>query len=59
MCAQCMASAATIAAGATGLRAWLAAARLRWVTPQRLKWATGALMTVAVVLAGVGIGSPQ
>lgn len=51
-----MASAATVAAGATGLRAWLAAAQFRWVTPLRLKRLTVALFTVAFALVGVGVG---
>ena len=56
MCAQCMAGAATVAAGATGLRAWLAAARFRWVTPARLKRLTVALLAVAAALVSVGVG---
>lgn len=56
MCAQCMASAATVAAGATGLRAWLAAARFRWVTPVRLKRLTAGLLAVAVAIVSVGAG---
>jgi hypothetical protein len=56
MCAQCMATAATVAAGATGLRAWLAARQFDWMTPVRLKRLTAALLTVAFALAAVGIG---
>ncbi len=56
MCAQCMASAATVAAGATGLRAWLAATSYSWVTPIRLRRLTAALLTVSVLIAGVGVG---
>jgi hypothetical protein len=56
MCAQCMASAATAVAGATGIRAWLAARGYAWVTPRRLRFMTGALLTVAVVAAGIGLG---
>ena len=55
MCAQCMAGAATVAAGASGLRAWLAAAGFRWVTPLRLKRLTAALFAVAILIAGVGV----
>ena len=56
MCAQCMASAATVAAGATGLRAWLAATQYQWVTPVRLKRLTAGLLTVALALVAVGGG---
>jgi hypothetical protein len=56
MCAQCMASAATVAAGATGLRAWLAASAFSWMTPVRLKRVTVALLAVAFAIAAVGIG---
>lgn len=51
-----MAGAATVAAGATGLRAWLAAARFRWMTPVRLKRLTTGLLAVAVIIASVGLG---
>lgn len=50
-----MASAATVAAGATGVRSWLAAARYSWVTPVRLKRLTAVLMTFAFAIASVGI----
>jgi len=50
-----MASAATVAAGATGIRSWLAAARYSWVTPVRLKRMTVVLLAIAIVIASVGI----
>ena len=56
MCAQCMASAATVVAGATGIRSWLGAARYSWVTPLRLKRLTAGLLSVSVLIAGVGVG---
>jgi hypothetical protein len=56
MCAQCMATAATAVAGATGIRAWLAARGFSWVTPRRLRLMTGTLLAVAVVMAAVGLG---
>jgi hypothetical protein len=56
MCAQCMATAATAAAGASGLRAWLAARGFSWVTPRRLRWITGTLLAFAFVMAAVGLG---
>ena len=56
MCAQCMAGVATVAAGATGLRAWLATAGFRWMTPLLLKRLTMALLTIAFALATVRVG---
>jgi hypothetical protein len=56
MCAQCMATAATAAAGATGLRAWLSARGFAWVTPRRLRFITGALIAVAIAATAVGSG---
>jgi hypothetical protein len=53
MCAQCMAGAATAAAAASGIRAYVAARRPSWLTPARLRRASGALIAVAVVGAGV------
>jgi hypothetical protein len=49
MCAQCMVSAATAVASATGVRAWLAARDPHWLTPTRLRWVTRGLMVAAVV----------
>lgn len=51
MCAQCMATASVAAAGATGLRAWLATRGWTWLTPQRLRRATFALLAVGLVVA--------
>jgi hypothetical protein len=51
-----MATAATVAAGATGTRAWLAAHGFAWVTPRRLRWITGTLFAVALAIAAVGSG---
>jgi hypothetical protein len=56
MCAQCMATAATAVAGATGIRAWLAARSPGWLTPTRLRFISAALLAVAVVAAAVGVG---
>jgi hypothetical protein len=53
MCAQYMATAA--AAGAIGLRAWLAT-RSWWLTPPRLRRATAAILFCALVLAATGSG---
>jgi hypothetical protein len=57
MCAQCMAAAATAAAGATGIRAWLATRGWSWLTPQRLRRATAALFAVALVAAATLSGA--
>jgi hypothetical protein len=56
MCAQCMAMAATATAGATGMRAWLAARRPRGLTDAWLRRATAGLIAVALVLAATGSG---
>jgi hypothetical protein len=53
MCAQCMATAVTATAAATGLRAWAAARRPAWLTEPRLKALTVALLSVAVLAAGI------
>lgn len=56
MCAQCMAVATTVAAGATGLRAWLATRGWSWLTPTRLRRATAGILVVAVMLSATGSG---
>lgn len=55
MCVQCAMGAAAAAAGATGMRAWLAARAGPWFTPRRRKAVTGVLI-VAGVLAGGLVG---
>jgi hypothetical protein len=57
MCAQCMAAAATAAAGATGIRAWLATRGWAWLTPLRLRRATIGLLVVALGAAATLSGS--
>ena len=57
MCAQCMMAATTAAAGATGIRAWLATRRFRWLTPRRMRFASIALIGVALVAASLGLGA--
>ncbi len=53
-----MAAAATAAAGATGIRAWLATRGWAWLTPLRLRRATIGLLVVALgaaaTLSGAG-----
>jgi hypothetical protein len=56
MCAQCMATAATATAAATGIRAWAAARSPAWLTSRRLRALTVALIAVAFVAAAVGSG---
>lgn len=56
VCAQCMTTAVTAGAAATGLRAWAAARSPVWLTPRRLRWATIALLTVALSVTAVGSG---
>lgn len=48
MCAQCMTTAAVAAAGASGVRAWLATRRWAWVTPSRLRMVTAGLALTAI-----------
>jgi hypothetical protein len=52
MCAGCV---MTAAAGATGIRSWLAARGFTWMTPARLKRATVALLVAAFGISSVGI----
>jgi hypothetical protein len=51
-----MAAAATAAAGASGLRAWVAARGFSWVTPRRLRWMTASLLALALTFAAIGFG---
>jgi hypothetical protein len=45
----------TAAAGATGLRSWLAARGFTWMTPARLKRVTLALFVAAFGVSSIGI----
>lgn len=56
MCAQCMAGAATAAAAATGLRAWLATRGFAWLTPARLRRVSAGIIVTAAIFAGAGFG---
>ena len=56
MCAQCMATAATATAAATGVRAWAAARSPDWLTAGRLRAVTVMLIAIAVMAAAVGSG---
>jgi hypothetical protein len=57
MCAQCMATATVAAAGATGIRAWLATRGWSWLTPLRMRRATIALLAVALGVTATLSGS--
>jgi hypothetical protein len=52
MCMQCMATAMTAGAAATGMRAWIASHTPHWMTPRRLKMTTAAILAVGVLVAG-------
>lgn len=56
MCAQCMTTAAVAVGAAGGLRAWLATRRRGWLTERRLRSATVVLLSLAVIVAGIGLG---
>jgi hypothetical protein len=56
MCAQCMATAATATAAATGVRAWAAARSPAWLTAGRLRALTVTLIAIAMTAAAVGSG---
>ena len=52
---QCMATAMTSGAAATGMRAWLATRSPTWMTPRRLKAATAAILACGVLAAGTHV----
>jgi hypothetical protein len=52
MCAACAIAAA---AGASGMRSWLAAHHLTWLTPRRMRIATTALLVAAGLVSSVGL----
>jgi hypothetical protein len=53
MCMQCVGYAATAVGAAGGLRSWLAARQPAWLTARTLRLATAALLTLAVLAAGI------
>lgn len=57
MCVQCMLTATTAGAAATGARSWLATRDYRWLTPRRLRRATAAIMLVALCVVAAGPAS--
>jgi hypothetical protein len=56
MCAQCAAIAATAVGTASGLRAWIRSRGAGRLTPVGLRVITIALLTIAVLVSGVGLG---
>jgi hypothetical protein len=56
MCTQCVATAMTAAATATGARAYMAHRRFAWLTPTRLRRITSGLIGGAVLASAVAIG---
>lgn len=57
MCVQCMMTAMTSVAAASGTRSWLAQRRAEWLTPRRLRLMTIGLFAVAVLVSGTLSGS--
>jgi hypothetical protein len=55
MCMQCMATASVAVGSASGLRVWVRHHGGSWLTPGRMRAATIALLTLAVLVAGVGL----
>ena len=53
---QCMATATVAVGSASGIRAWLQSHAGAWLTPGRMKGITIGLLTLAVVVSGVGLG---
>jgi hypothetical protein len=49
MCMQCMYTAMTSTAAATGIRSWLNTRRYHWLTPERMRRITIGLVTAALV----------
>jgi hypothetical protein len=57
MCAQYVMGAATAAAGATGIRAWIQAKGLSRLTPRMMRFLTAGLIAVGLIGASVGVGA--
>jgi hypothetical protein len=49
MCMQCMITAMSSGAVATGTRTWLASRRFSWMTPERLRRVTVLLIAAALI----------
>jgi hypothetical protein len=57
MCMQCMVTAMTSVAAASGTRSWLASKQAEWLTPRRLRHLTVGLVAAAVLVSGTLSGS--
>jgi hypothetical protein len=57
MCMQCMVTAMTSMAAASGTRSWLAQRRADWLTPRRMRYLTIGLFAIAILVAGTMSGS--
>jgi hypothetical protein len=56
MCIQCAATATVAVGSASGIRAWLKMHAGSWLTPARMKAITIGLLTLAVLVSGIGLG---
>ena len=56
MCMQCLATASVAVGSASGIRAWLHSHPGHWLTPARMRAITVGLLTLAVIVSGVGLG---
>jgi hypothetical protein len=56
MCMQCMATAMTAGATASGTRAFIAAKHFSWVTPKRLRAITITLIVLALAASSLFVG---
>lgn len=57
MCMQCAATATVAVGSASGIRAWLRGHGGAWLTPKRRRAITIGLLTLAVIVSGIGLGS--
>jgi hypothetical protein len=53
---QCAATATVAVGSASGIRAWVRGHAGDWLTPARMKAITIGLLTLAVIVSGVGLG---
>jgi hypothetical protein len=56
MCMQCAATATVAVGSASGIRAWVRGHAGDRLTPARMKAITIGLLTLAVIVSGVGLG---
>jgi hypothetical protein len=53
---QCAATAAVAVGSASGIRAWLRIRAAAWLTASRMKAVSVALLSLAVIASGIGLG---